>query len=526
MGRGATQWWIEDRVSSASMISYPSTLTDLPSYAARRFGEKIALHCGDAKLTFKEVENRVAAIANGLDRIGVRRGDRVVLHLPNNWHWVVAYFAIARIGAVVVPANVLLVPEEIDFIAEDSGAVAIIAPGKTIHALQSLTSSGSSRHYIAVGEAGSGDASSWHELLLTSPLQQSAQVKPEDLSTIGYTSGTTGRTKGAMLTHAAIVTNTAMTATMHVRTTSDVVVTALPCSHVYGNVVMNGAFLCGYSLVLLERFDPEAVLTAIERYRATLFEGVPTMYYYLLGSSELGKRDLSSLTRASVGGQTMPLPQMLEVRKRLECPLLELWGMTEIAGLGTTHPLYAPEKLGSIGQPLPLSACRIADLENAEREAGIGEAGELWFRGPTVMKGYFQQPQATAEALHADGWLRTGDIAYRDADGFLFIVDRLKEMIITAGYNIYPSEVERVIAAHPAVQIVAVGGTPDEAKGELAHAYVVLRPSNKVDAETLFEYCRSHLAAYKVPKAIHFVNDLPRTSTGKIIRRALRTLNA
>jgi long-chain acyl-CoA synthetase len=317
-----------------------------------------------------------------------------------------------------------------------------------------------------------------------------------------------------------------MTAVMHARSVADTVVTALPCTHVYGNVVMNGAFLCGYTLVLQPRFEAEAALEAIERHRATIFEGVPTMYYYLLGSEAVSRRDLSSLTRCTVGGQTMTLPQMEEVERRLGCPLLELWGMTEIAGLGTTHPAYAPPKLGSIGQPLPFSECRIAALDDATKTLPDNEIGELMFRGPTVMQRYHQRPDATRETLRPDGWLHTGDIARRDSDGYFFIVDRKKEMIITAGYNIYPSELERVIAAHPAVQMVAVGGVPDEVKGELAHAFVVLKPNAGVTELELLGHCKTRLAAYKVPKAVHFVRDLPKTSTGKILRRALHTIDA
>jgi long-chain acyl-CoA synthetase len=248
------------------------------------------------------------------------------------------------------------------------------------------------------------------------------------------------------------------------------------------------------------------------------------MYYYLLGAAGLGRRDVSSLTRATVGGQTMPLPQMKQVQARLGCRLLELWGMTEIAGVGTTHSFYGPDKLGSIGQALPLSECKIVDLNNPSKSLPSGTAGELLFRGPTVMREYFGQPDASREVLQEDGWLSTGDVAYRDSDNYLFVVDRIKEMIITAGYNIYPSEVERVITEHPAVQVVAVGATPDVAKGELANAYVVLKRDARVDEAELLAHCRLHLAAYKVPKAIHFVTDLPKTSTGKILRRALRTV--
>jgi long-chain acyl-CoA synthetase len=502
------------------------TLAELPRQAAIRFGDKVALRSQASELTFREIESRIEACASGLSNLGVRAGDRVVVYLPNSWQWIVAYYAIARAGAVVVPANILLVPDEISFIAQDCGATAIVAPADRIDALRATAGGLTGRQLIAVGESARPGSIEWNSLLTARTPVSPVAVDPDAVSTIAYTSGTTGQPKGAILTHRAVVMNTAMTATLHARTPSDVVVTALPCPHVYGNVVMNGAFLSGYTLVLLERFDAEVALEAIERYRATLFEGVPTMYYYLLGAESLAKRKLGSLTRATVGGQTMPLPYMQEVQNRLGCPLIELWGMTEIAGLGTTHPLYGPERLGSIGVPLPFSECRIGEMTDPHRTVAAGERGELQFRGPTVMKGYYGRPDATAEVLLAGGWLRTGDIAYCDSGGYLYVVDRLKEMIITAGYNIYPSEVERVIAGHPAVQVVAVGAVPDAAKGELAHAYVVLKTAaGPLNEDTLMAYCRAHLGAYKVPKRIHFVADLPKTSTGKIMRRALRSLN-
>ena len=504
------------------MSTHAETLAELTRAAATRFGERIAVHSRGEELSFLAIERAVAALAAAMTRLGVQPRQNVVLHLPNSWRWIVAYYAIARIDAVVVPANILLVPEEIRFIADDCKATAIIAPTERVAQLQEGAEPPAGRLYIAVGDGRCAGAFCFEELLHEPPSEGPSTATADAVSTIGYTSGTTGRPKGAMLSHRAVVLNTAITANMHVRTASDVVVTALPCAHVYGNVVMNGAFLCGYTLVLLERFEAEAALEAIEQHRATLFEGVPTMYYYLLGSSGLGRRNLRSLTRATVGGQTMPLPQMHEVKARLSCPLIELWGMTEIAGLGTTHLLYAPERLGSIGQSLPLSECAIADFQEPAKHLPAGESGELLIRGPTVMRGYLDRPEATREVLLPGGWLRTGDVAYRDADGYFFIVDRVKEMIITAGYNIYPSEVERVIAAHPAVQMVAVGGKPDAAKGELAHAYVVLKANASVEVAALLDHCRSHLAAYKVPKEVHFVTDLPKTSTGKIMRRALR----
>jgi long-chain acyl-CoA synthetase len=329
-----------------------------------------------------------------------------------------------------------------------------------------------------------------------------------------------------MLTHRAVVLNSAMTANMHVRTAADTVVTALPCAHVYGNVVMNGAFLYGYTLVLLERFDPTEALESVQRYRATMFEGVPTMYQYLLGHPDLGSYDLSSLTRCTVGGQIMPVPRMEEVEERFGCPLIDLWGMTEIGGLGTTHPFYGPNRHGSIGRGLPFVECRIADLEDPGKTLGPDEDGELMVRGPVVMRGYYGNEAATREAIEPDGWLHTGDIARMDAEGYVYVVDRKKDMIVTGGYNVYPAELERVIVAHPAVAMVAVGGQPDEVKGELAVAYVVLKDGARADEESILAYCREHLATYKMPRAVRFVADLPQTSTGKVMRRALKTLDA
>ena len=507
--------------------SRAQTLADLPRLAALRFGNKAALHSNSRTFSFEDLERRISACATGLGELGLHPGDRVVVHLPNTWEWIVAYYGIARVGCVSVPANILLVSEEVQFIADDCAAVAVIAAAARIAPLRAAQRTPRELKYIGVrfDSVATSQFTDFDDLLRRAPFESKDTPAPDDVATIGYTSGTTGRPKGAVLTHHAIVLNTAMTATMHVRTSADRVVTALPCSHVYGNVVMNGAFLCGYSLVLLERFDAQAALEAVELYRATLFEGVPTMYYYLLGEESLGRRDLRSLTRATVGGQTMPKSHMRDVQSKLGCPLLELWGMTEIAGLGTTHPLYGPEKLGSIGIALPLSECRIGDLHDPDKTVPPGAAGELLIRGPTVMQAYYGRSDATREVLREGGWLSTGDVAYRDADNYLYIVDRIKEMIITAGYNIYPSEIERVIADHPAVQIVAVGAIPDTAKGELAHAFVILKQGAGLDETELLAHCRAQLAAYKVPKAIHFVTDLPKTSTGKIMRRALHTLD-
>jgi long-chain acyl-CoA synthetase len=225
-----------------------------------------------------------------------------------------------------------------------------------------------------------------------------------------------------------------------------------------------------------------------------------------------------------VGGQTMPVSKMQEVERRFGCPLIELWGMTELGGLGTTHVTYATPRLGSIGVALPHMEVRVGALTTDQPQPRCGEVGELMIRGPLVMQGYFGNELATSEAIDADGWLRTGDLGTQDDEGYVFIVDRKKDMILTAGYNVYPAEIERVVALHPAVAMVAVAGMPDEVKGEVACAFIVLQAGLEATPEELLIHCREHLAAYKVPRLIQFVSDLPKTSTGKVLRRALSSL--
>ena len=317
-----------------------------------------------------------------------------------------------------------------------------------------------------------------------------------------------------------------MTAVMHQR--SERKTRSLPpylVPHVYGNVVMSGAIQNGMTLVLHPAFEEKTILQSIQDHKATLFEGVPTMYMFMLNHPELDDYDLSSLRCCTVGGQTMPKPKMEEVEQRFGCPLIELWGMTELGGLGTTFATNGLIKHGSIGVALPYTQARIADTENADKTLPIGEVGELMIKGDIVMQGYFGNEQATGDTIEPDGWLHTGDVATMDEDGCIFIVDRKKDMILTAGFNVYPAEIERVVAGHPDVALVAVGSIPDEDKGELAKAYIVPKTGAAPKAADIITYCREHLAAYKVPRKVQFVDDLPKTSTGKVMRRELKTLD-
>jgi len=281
----------------------------------------------------------------------------------------------------------------------------------------------------------------------------------------------------------------------------------------------------GTKLVLHSKFDPAAAFADIAAHKATIFDGVPAMYMFMLNNPAIKYADLSSLKRCYVGGQTMPVATMQAVETAFNVPLIELWGMTEIAGLGATHPLYGNNKHGSIGCALPYCELRIADAEDAAKTMPRGEVGELMVRGPIVMMGYFGDEEKTLETLEPDGWLHTGDLGTMDADGCVFIVDRKKDMILTAGYNVYPAEIERVLAAHPAVALAAVGKQPDDIKGEIAKAYIVLKTDATCTEDEIIAFCRETLAAYKCPREVQFVSDVPKTSTGKIMRRELHTLD-
>jgi long-chain acyl-CoA synthetase len=496
-------------------VNYPAAVGELLSAAAERFGTKPLLLAPDRTVTFAEMDALAEDLCGRLSALGLNRGDRVTLWLENGWRWMVCYFALAKFGAIVNPCNVVLTAAEVLYIANNCKAAAVITSQAQANALEAAqTPELPMPRWLDGGIAESRAKRS-------SPRQRAQTATTDSVWTIGYTSGTTGRPKGAVLRHSSIVLNTAMTALMHGRTADDIVVSALPCTHVYGNIVMNAAVLQGMTLVLLPRFEEQTVLRAIQEHRATLFEGVPAMYLKLLNVQNLQEFDLTSLRLCTVGGQTMPVSKMEEVESLFGCPLVELWGMTELGGLGTTHPHTLPRRRGSIGIALPMMEAKTVPVESGSAASSPEEIGELLIRGPLVMEGYLGDAEATAAAIDADGWLHTGDLVRRDADGYFYVVDRVKEMILSGGYNVYPAEVERVIALHPAVAMVAVAPMADEVKGQVPKAFVVWKVGTSCTAAEIIAHCRQQLASYKIPRAVEFLQDLPRNSTGKILRRAL-----
>jgi len=503
------------------------TLTDVLARSAPRFGDKTALIFGDRRLTYRELDRMTNRVANALAARGIGAGDRVTLYSPNCWEWAVAFYAIGKLGAVANPVNVMLTPEEVTFVVQDCGAKAVIASAEKGEVLLDIQRKTGLSEVILFGDQAPAGARAFADMLrggrdaFTPPA-----VADTDLALICYTSGTTGHPKGAMLTHRNYMGSMAMTALAHRRGPEDVCATALPCAHVYGSIVMTASMLYGGTFVLLPRFTETDVLRAIQTHRATIYDGVPTSFMMLLGHPDFAKHDLSSLARCSVGGQVMPVAKSQEWEARVGSPLLELWGMTELAGPGTCNLWYGDNRHGTVGVCLPYNECRIVDQGDPARVLPAGEVGELMYRGAFVMRGYFGNERATRETIEPDGWLHTGDLAKMDAEGHVAIVDRKKDMILTGGYNIYPAEIERVLSEHPAVAMSGVGAVPDELRGELARAYVVLKPGATATEADVLQFCRQKLAAYKVPRSVKFVPDLPKTSTGKIMRRELRALDA
>lgn len=503
------------------------TIGSLLEECAIRYGEKRALVFKDKEFSFRELDVLANKLGNSLRRLGIEKGDRVSLYSQNSWEWCVAYYATAKIGAVINPVNVMLTPEELLYVVNDCGAKALLtSPEKAGGVLKILDQAETLKHVLVYGDEAPSSALAFNEVLGRGEDELTvAPVRPEGMSTIGYTSGTTGHPKGAILTHRGVMLNSKLTATMHLKSEREIVISALPTAHVYGNVVMNGTFLTGGTLILIERFKEDVVFEAIEKYQATMVEGVPAMYMMMMNHPGLEFCDMSSLKKCTVGGQTMAKNAMEEVVERFGCPLLELWGMTEISGLGTTHPYLGESRLGSIGVALPYCSARIVDVEDPRKVCAPDEPGELMIKGPIVMLGYYGKEEATKETIEPDGWLHTGDVGLMDKEGFFYIVDRKKDMILTGGYNIYPAEIERVLLEFPGVAMAAVGAVPDKVKGELAKAYVVRSRDAQVTEEEVLSFCREHLAAYKVPRFVKFVDHLPQTSTGKIMRRKLHELD-
>ena len=486
---------------------------------AERHGDGIALKLDDAELSYGLLNEGSARVAGLLKERGFQPGDRVGIMLPNVPYFAAVYYGVLRAGGVVVPMNVLLKGREVTFYLKDPGAKLVFvwhdfAEG----AKQGADEAGAELISVAPGEfeklLGGVDAA--HEM---------ADRDGSDTAVILYTSGTTGTPKGAELTHDNLLQNIKVAGPELAQLTEDdVLLGALPLFHSFGQTcTLNASVNAGSCLTMIPRFDPGKALEILERDRVTIFQGVPTMYGALLNHPERDSFDTSSLRLCMSGGAAMPVEVMRGFEEAFGCKVLEGYGLSETAPVASFNHPDRERKPGSIGTPIRGVEMKVVDEDG--KEVPQGEVGEIVIRGHNVMKGYWNRPDATEEAIR-DGWFHTGDMAKVDEDGYFFIVDRKKDMIIRGGYNVYPREIEEVLYEHPAIEEAAVVGVPDDSLGEEVGAAVVLKKGEELDADELKAYVKEQVASYKYPRKIWFVDELPKGPTGKILKREIEVPEA
>lgn len=518
--------------------------------STEQYNDMKALHFMGNEMSFNELYIEAKKMANYMQGLGLQKGDRVAIMLPNCPQAVISYYATLMTGAIVVQTNPLYKERELDYQLNDSGCTIIICLDILLPLVASVRKQSSIKHTIVtsikdylpfpknliypfiqkrqydvvVKVEQSEDTHIWSSVIRESSDQYTeVQIDPiEDLALLQYTGGTTGHPKGVMLTHYNLVSNVQMCESWLYKTKerSEVVLGVLPFFHVYGmTTVMNLSIMKGFKMVLLPKFDAKEVLKTIHKQKPTLFPGAPTIYIGLLNHPKLNKYDLSSIKACISGSAPLPIEIQDQFEKATGGRLVEGYGLTETAPVTHANFVWTKRINGSIGVPWPDTDSKIIDLETSE-EAEIGEIGEIIIKGPQVMKGYWNNPDETEKVLK-DGWLYTGDLGYMDENGYFYIVDRKGDMIIAGGFNIYPRDIEEVLYEHEAVQEAVVVGVSDSYRGETVKAFVVKRPGAHLTEEILDEYCREHLAAYKVPKAYEFREELPKTAVGKVLRRLL-----
>jgi long-chain acyl-CoA synthetase len=491
-------------------LNLASSMTE----SAERTPATVAVRLGGLELTYGELDDRSARLAALLRGRGLQPGDRVGVMLPNVLEFPISYYGVLRAGGVVVPMNVLLKRREIAFYLEDSGAKLLLA----WHGFDTDAREGAAEAGTELLEV---EPESFAELLGDhEPEPELAETDEEDTAVILYTSGTTGKPKGAELTHSNLYCNAeiASQTTCEIRE-GDVVLGSLPLFHSFGQTVsMNASLRVGATLTLLPKFDPGEALEIMQRDGVTHFYGVPTMYGALLHHPGREDFDTSALRICITGGASMPVEVLRGFEEAFGCELLEGYGLSETSPVASsTHP-GRERKPGSIGTPLRDVEMKVVD-EN-DQEVPQGEVGEIVIRGHNVMKGYWQRPEATEEAMRG-GWFHTGDMAKVDADGYFFIVDRKKDLIIRGGYNVYPREVEEILYEHPKIREAAVIGMPHDQWGEEIGAAVVLHEGEELAPAEVSEYVKERIAAYKYPRLVWFLDDLPKGPTGKILKREI-----
>ncbi|AXF55367.1 long-chain-fatty-acid--CoA ligase [Salicibibacter kimchii] len=496
------------------------------------YAQHVALSFQGQELTYEDLGAVTSSFASALQGENVQRGDRVAIMLPNCPQYVIACYGTLMVGGTVTQINPMLTERELTYILNDSGAETIVILNDLYQKMKAVQNETMVKNVVVVNLTANSTsvepAVTFDEFLEKGGEQEVSQVAlnpEEDIAVLQYTGGTTGRSKGVMLTHRNLMANLVQIYEFFKEDLSfgcERILTVIPLFHVYGmSNGMNLAIFLGATNIMLPRFDVQNVLETIKEEKPTMFPGVPTMYISLLTHPEAEKYGLDSIRVCISGSAPMPVERMKEFEQKTGAKILDGYGLSETAPSTHANPLFAERKPGSVGIGLPSTDYKIVDTHTGQKVLPPGETGEIIIRGPQVMKGYWKKKEETQQALR-DGWLYTGDMAYMDDEGYLYIADRKKDMIIASGYNVYPREVEEVLNEHAAVLEAAVVGVADDYRGETVKAFIVLREGASITEEEVIAHSRKYLAAYKVPRFVEFREELPKTNVGKTLRRSLR----
>jgi long-chain acyl-CoA synthetase len=493
--------------------------------SAQRFPEKTAVVFQGQAISYRELDGLANSCANALAKLGVKKGDRVALYMTNRPEYIISLYGIARLGAVFTPMNPTYKEGEIEYQLNDAEASVLIVQESLYPLVRNARPQlPSLREIIIVGQRAEGGTQRFRDLIRQSSPKHPPQPTlnwTEDLVALPYSSGTTGLPKGVMLTQQNLVANNLQFISSGRITEQDTLLIFLPFYHIYGIMLLGGGLYAGATLVIMEAFDLERSLMLAQQYGVTLYYAVPPILVALDNSSRVTQYSFPRMRYIMVGAAPLVPDVAQRVQEKIQVPVLQGYGLTEASPVTHLNPVDQGRiKLESVGLAVPNQEQKIVDLETGERELEVGEIGELWVKGPHIMKGYWKAPEETAQALH-DGWLATGDIARMDREGYVYIVDRKKEMIKYKGFSVAPAEVEAVLFQHAAVADCAVIGKPDVEAGEIPKALVILRPGEEVAPEALMEFVESRVAGYKKIREVEFVTSIPKTASGKVLRRVL-----
>lgn len=499
---------------------------------AQRLADKPAYYFMDQSSSYAELDGAVTKFASGLEKLGVKQGDHIALVLGNSPHFVISLYGALRLGAKVIPINPVYTADEISYILNNGDVKVVVTLDLLVPLFEKTHQMLSKVENYIICETQQDSSIDPSQLTIYPKLKlfshvlasgeltfQGPTLEEDDVAIILYTSGTTGKPKGAMLTHKNLFSNAKDISDYLKMSEGDLVITTLPMFHVFAlTVVLNAPLMNGASIIIVPKFSPAEIFRLAKKYRPTVFAGVPTMYNFLYQYPDGQKEDFASLRLCISGGSSLPVALLENFEKKFNVMISEGYGLSEASPVTCFNPLDRPRKPGSIGRSIVNVENKVVD--ELGEEVPVGEVGELIVRGPNVMKGYYKMPEETAATIR-DGWLYTGDLARMDEEEYFYIVDRKKDMVIVGGYNVYPREVEEVLYNHEDIVEVAVLGVPDPNLGEAVRAFVVTKNPTLTE-ENLLEYCRQHLAKYKLPSSIDFLDELPKNTTGKILRRSLR----